>query len=137
VGTLLGFDNEVVHGPGMRKFTDGRWMHPKFPSDRCVGQPLSAKFLHAGIISPQPLDDLLLGKRLRDFRWLQRGRRLWRRLGETCPVSVDRLFNGLAQVLPQMKSVRNLNGLRRPFACTFGIPTSPVAANNFDFWVLA
>jgi hypothetical protein len=72
MGVLLGFGNEIVHGPGVRKFSDGRWVHPMFPSYRCVRQLLGAKFLHVGIILPQPLDDLFLGKRLGDLR------RLWR-----------------------------------------------------------
>jgi hypothetical protein len=52
-------------------------------------------------------------------------------------VSVDRLFNSLAQVLLQMKAVRDLNGLWCPFACTFSVSTGAVAANDFDFWMLA
>jgi hypothetical protein len=49
---------------------------------------------------------------------------------------IDRLFNGLAQVLPQMKPVGHLNGLRRTSTSALSVSAGSVTANYFNFWMV-
>src|SRR5258706_16349014 len=49
----------------------------------------------------------------------------------------DLLFDGLDEVFHEVKTIRDLDGLRRPFTCSLCVVFAAIPAYIVDFWVIA
>ena len=65
-------------------------------------------------------------------RWRRRSHRRHTRTAQIGMVPTEDVFDGITDILDQVKPIRNLDGLRRTLSRAIGIGTGPVTAHDFN-----